>query len=125
MNVWCASRHAVERYVDRVKPALGFAEAEAELVRLVSMAEVVVDPPGWVLDPSDDSVADGYVVLAGTICLPVRGFTVLTVITPGCMSDEFRAARREHKRAQRARRHALRRLKRQRLDRGDWQEDAA
>ena len=64
------SRHAVERFQERVRPALGFPEAEDELARLTLAAELAAEPPAWHA-ASCAQIAPWYLVV-GDVVLPLK-----------------------------------------------------
>ena len=66
------SEHAIERYLQRVKPALEADAVRKELSRLLATAVVSRTPPGWVRPGTGDVTPAAYLLLAdGEICLPV------------------------------------------------------
>lgn len=104
------TRHAIERYVDRVRPGLGIPEAEAELEQLVRIGQVLADAPPWYHGNARKPAA--YLV-AGDVLVPLnhRGLALTVVVREPLRPDEL-AARREEK----ARRRRKRRYQRSRRD---------
>lgn len=85
------SEHAVARYQERVKPALGRDDALEDLVRMLALAERRPGAPTWVTSEQD---ADEWFVLADDIAFPVRSGQVVTCLTrsqPGEVVREERS----------------------------------
>lgn len=106
------SRHAVERYVERVKPCLTFDQARIELEALAQMdAELSPAPPGW-KNGGVEYPDTAYSEPCPGIALALRDGLVVTVLTRAENSVEVReskrAERRRRKRAKRLRKHAER-----------------
>src|SRR4051812_16625276 len=112
------SRHAVDRFHDRVRPSLSRDAAERELGRLVAFGDVVSEAPEWHARGAARR-APWYVVIADVV-LPLQpastaGVYVATTCLARCaISDASRARRnrgrsrrknigREHGRVQRTR----------------------
>jgi len=96
--------HAVERFHERVRPALHLDAAELELGRLVAQGSVVADPPVW-LAPRQRQFACCYVVV-GDLVLPLEPdrrdrevLVALTCIARGGLSDRARQGRNARRRA--------------------------
>jgi hypothetical protein len=100
------SPHAVERFHQRVRPALAVAEAEDKLARLALFGELTPHPPAWHAATAAD-IAPWYLVI-GDVVLPLKphwsGPDALVATT--CF------ARGEHSEAVRRRRRAQRRRSR-------------
>lgn len=113
MNV-AISSHAVARYMERVKPALDYEQAEEELRRLVGINAEPGDPPSW-LDESTVPPSDGYIELSDGICAAVVGRNVATVLTrTGCHPTHRankNAAKARRRKAKQAQRRHVRRFK--------------
>lgn len=95
-------RHAIERFNERVRPALTFKAAKRELERLLEFAEPASKCP-W----TDAMHADGYLLLSDGVALVVRqarnGLVVAeTCITAGGSSEEIRERRNKRKADKRA-----------------------
>lgn len=64
------SRHAVERYRERIRPSLECEAVKAELSRLLATALVTRERPAWLTEDEHGTAA--YLLLAdGEICLPL------------------------------------------------------
>ena len=100
------SRHAVERYTQRVKPALDPEAAEAEMEALLAAAgEPTKTPPSWCHpDPAYANVDVTYVVVSDGIAFALRGRYVATVLVRGEMSAERRQSINRAKARERSRR---------------------
>lgn len=106
------TQHAIERFHHRVRPSLTMSAAEDELARLVTVAQVVSEPPTWHAERQRRTAA-GYLVI-GDLVLPAERLAgapdvlvAVTCISRGCLSDKARARRNEAKRrGRRARRFA-------------------
>lgn len=100
-SVWFTT-HAIERYVERVRPALTKAAARCELVRLCEVAEVALERPAWL---GLGEATDAFLLLGDDVVLPlVRGHTgwvAITCMTRGCISPAERMARNNRNRARR------------------------
>jgi hypothetical protein len=104
------TKHAVERYHERVKPALPAWKAKRELEAFIVQATELTEAPSWHLNPEPDcrhfEIADG-------ICAVVRDEVVTTVVVRGNHSDRITDRQRDYKRKERARRaHKRRKFKR-------------
>ena len=101
------SDHCVDRYIERVKPALSIEQAEADLERLVGLAGIAAEPPAWHEERSLLE-SDGYVVICDEIALPLQRahdagvFVATTCVTRTSVSGKARAKRNHHKRSRRA-----------------------
>lgn len=94
------SRHALERYQERVKPTLEGEALVADLRRVIVHAEVVERAPGWV---RDEHAASSFVVLGDAIVFPVVAGSLATCLTRSGIGDESRSgkARARRERAER------------------------
>lgn len=90
------SNHAVERYVERVKPQLGEAQAREELEALVALAEPCARP-WWVKAPIRRG--DAYLRLAPDVIAAVKGRRLVATIlrAPERAGGERRAARKRRR----------------------------
>ena len=92
------SRHAVERYHERVRPSLSLDRAERELRRVVDVA-VFAPRPEYAsslnIDPGNE-----WLVL-GDVAFLVRDGALVSCITRGSIGDELRERRAERKRERR------------------------
>lgn len=102
--------HAVERFVERVRPGLDFASGRLELWRLAGVGTVAAYAPGW-LPGSRTSASDAYLVV-GDMAVPLvaessgsRVLVATTVVVRGTISP----AERKRRTAERNRRRQLRR----------------
>ena len=93
------SRHAVERFQQRVRPALEPLEAEEELARLALVAELTSEPPDWHA-VSCAQRASWYLV-AADIVLPLKQhatephvLVATTCMARGELSEDVRRRRR-------------------------------
>jgi len=97
------SRHAVERYNERVRPTLDLDQAGDELEQLrAECGEWSEEPPYWVNLP-DDYQADGWLRLGDGIAFTVERNVVVTCLVRGGRSDIGRERRAKRRRARRAR----------------------
>ena len=107
------SDHAIKRYGERVRPGLAYADLEAEVLRVVRTFGVVCqEPPEW-MEPDGRDVA--WLVVEDGICFPLQPsrdsdelFVATTCMVRGGMPERLRR-RRNHRRAIRASRRAMRR----------------
>lgn len=97
------TEHAIERYVERVKPHLELAEARAELERLADMCPGPSEPPAHLRERRDD--ADAFAEIAPGIWLVLLNGRALTCLTNAGLSEAARRNRNrrkaEHRRAKR------------------------
>jgi hypothetical protein len=100
------SRHAVERFQQRVRPALGAPEAEEQLARLTLVADVTSEPPAWHA-VACAQWAPLYLV-AGDVVLPLKAhaveagvFVATTCLVRGERSEDVRRRRRRSRVARR------------------------
>lgn len=126
------SEHAVDRYLERVKPALDLAAASEDLVRMAqSCGEIVEDYPDWVFNLRE-LVGDDYfdselehrhvavLMLGDDIALPLverrNDLLAVTCLSRAGLPEGARAYRNRKNRSKRARRATLRSAQR---DRGE------
>lgn len=102
------THHAVDRYIERVRPALDRTQALRELIALAAAAEIVDSPPAWYLN---EQPVDVFLTF-GDVVFPVQRdgqrLVAVTCVTRGLASVAWRQARNEWHAQQRARRRALR-----------------
>jgi hypothetical protein len=102
--------HAVERYVERVKPMLSKRDARRELEQLASQQRLLVPAPNYITSRDHD----GVIELAPGIALLVRrgqptdhaDYLGVTVETQGAHSPEYAERRRQEKRKRRRKKQA-------------------
>ena len=63
------TRHAIERYEQRIRPGVTIEEARADLERLAAQGTLTVDPPPWI-GQSNWTAAVRY-LLVGDVVLPL------------------------------------------------------
>lgn len=103
------SDHAVDRYVERVHPAMQWRKAKIELERLVRNEGIIHEGrPEWVHLPPEDAqydVAppDAWVEIGdtGILCI-IKNRVVVTVVCRSGMSELGRARRNARSAARRA-----------------------
>lgn len=75
------SDHAVERYIERIRPAADEPCARADIRKLIDFGTYVDETPEWVRDPRHEP--DGYFV-CGNVAFPVaqawNGLVVTTTL---------------------------------------------
>lgn len=104
------SDHAVERYQERVKPALDLQAAREDLTRMLRIATVQKETPSWGQGESHGQPVDAWAIISEGVCAPLArrhdgsGYFAITVLTHRGISDESRARRNVAKAAQRRRR---------------------
>ena len=89
------TRHAVDRYVERVKPALGDEQARRELEALLELA-VRCGRPSWWEGPRRSG--DVYVLLAPGVVGAVKGLLLTTVVAEPVRQGGRRRAGRQRRR---------------------------
>ena len=109
-----ATKHAVERYHDRVRPGLSLRAAEAELVRACSHGELTEKCPDWAHEHEAATAKRRYLMLGDDICLVLEPHTeldwvIVTVLTRSGLSPEARARRNKRAHHKRHRRRMKRR----------------
>lgn len=119
------SNHAVERYVERVRPTLDLESARGDLIRLLNSGAAVIEyeRPAW-CGGDDEPPADWFLLVADSFACPVRNGCAITVMARGTVSEGTRAYRKQAKKN----RHGIHRAqkvgertgvqRRQRKDRG-------
>lgn len=104
--------HAIERYHERVRPALvDTAAALAEMLAVMPAAGVWLDgAPEWLSGEKLDRKyeAAGYILIGDDVAFPVIGTAILTCATRGGLSPERRASKREGRRKKAQHRRQLR-----------------
>jgi hypothetical protein len=101
------SRHAVERYAERLKAGFELppGAVAAELLRLAALGVVVEEPPGWCASPWA-TVSDFHLVI-GDLVLPLapHGRHADRLVAKTCLArGELSPEARERRRAGRRRR---------------------
>ena len=91
--------HALERYIERVRPGFTRREAHKDLKALLAVA-APSGRPEWC---RGDIPTDTWLVVADSIAFPIHGGAVVTVMTRGGLTDSERAARNVHKSRKRKR----------------------
>lgn len=96
--------HAVERYVERQKPALGFDQAKRELIAILEFA-TAIERPEW-----DGGLmpADAWLELAPDCVAIIRGNSVVSVVTRSLAEEPARRKQREIDRKTRIRKRSKR-----------------
>lgn len=84
------SRHAIERYCERVRPAADMHDAAAELQRVLPALAAVSERPSWY---RGDGPSDQYLMWGEDICFMLLGCKVMTCVVRGGLGDGQRAAR--------------------------------
>lgn len=104
------TRHALERYVERVKPAYTVAHAHYELAQLLPQADRLAAMPGWAEHRSQDNAevyeTDAFLVLCDSILFPVFDGYVMTTLVRGAMGPVVREARSRARRSRHGRHRA-------------------
>ena len=95
------TNHAVERYMERVRPGLDFKRAKAELIHLVGQFGEERPRPEWMSMKAQEP--DVWVAVGDDVWLPCerRGdgrLVAHTVLAQGCLSAEARARRNADRR---------------------------
>lgn len=101
------SRHAIERYRERVHPDRSQEEAAEHLERLLPFGDVGAHPPDWLRGKTRRDAAQ-YLTVAD-IAFPLLpdeagGWTAVSCLARGCPSEATRARRTRQRRAASARR---------------------
>lgn len=103
------SRHAIRRYIERVRPACSFVQAHTELRHLLPQADYVEAMPAWAsFHPESDQTADGFLVLCDSIVFPVIDGCVPTALARGTFPPTVREARSGERKRRRQRNRATR-----------------
>ena len=127
------SDHAVERYVDRVKPCLTPEQAREEMTRLLEHVCGFSDqPPVW---HTSEEPFEVYAIVTDGIAFGIKHGIAVTCITRGGVGEEVREYRNQRRRNRRGVTAAKRRTKpdslrtnRERASkprRKDWRDAAA
>lgn len=97
------TRHAIKRYIERVKPTMDAVQAREDLDRMIPLGQWIPRPE-WIKDhPDIDRTDQRYFELVEGIVLVCAGpeDNVTTVMTRGEFSPEDRAAKSAYKRRKR------------------------
>jgi hypothetical protein len=97
---WRVTNHAVERYIERVKPALEFEAAMHEIRALTPSAEFSESRPAWAAATNEPD-SEGYLVVCDSFAFPVVNGHLTTCLTRCGMSQEARAGITQRKRGKR------------------------
>src|SRR4051794_6955563 len=100
------SRHAVQRFQERVRPALDLHVAAEELRRIVAVGRIATESPRWHADWAAQEAP--FYLLVGALVLPLRRSDRNTLIAVTCLargdwSDDARRRRNARRRAHRSR----------------------
>jgi hypothetical protein len=105
------TKHAVLRFVERIRPGLDFREGKAELERLVSIGELRAEPPAWLPRKSRDQ---RYLAIGEDLvipCAPDR-FQPGALFAATCLCrGTLAVSHRERRNRNRASRRAARRVR--------------
>ncbi len=100
------SRHAVERFRERVRPGLNLPAAREALERLVAMSPVVAERPAWLHE--DGEASDAWLEVTDAIVLALRrcgaSWHATTCLTRGGLDEGARQHRNRVGKARRSRR---------------------
>lgn len=93
--------HAVERYHERVRPALTLEQATAELLHVIEFASWTRVRPEWhkIGDAVADRPTDAWLLLGDGVAFPVHGNSIVTCVTNAGGSPATRERRAERRRA--------------------------
>jgi len=121
------TRHAAERYIERVKPGLTIDQATRELRALVLIDEPHPEPPDWKADEIREE-GELFMEPCDGIAFAVRGRSLMTVLTRAGTDSKTAERRRQRKARNRAKKQSRRRkshdkygLPRGRTD--EWRQD--
>ncbi len=100
------TRHAIKRYIERVKPAMDAVQAREDLDRMIPMGRFI-EKPDWLNEASDDPRPDHrfYELVEGIVLAVAPDDSIVTVLTQGGLSPQRRKARNK---ARSMKRHAKR-----------------
>jgi len=93
--------HAVERYQERLRPALSIEGAEIELERIANHARLSSDPPTWVGSDRDDSpifLSVGDATFPLSLTRDGTAFRARTCLVRGSLSPQARERRNQRRR---------------------------
>lgn len=102
------TRHAAERYIERVRPGIDVAQATRELRALMRMDSFRPESPDWQTGESPGQDQRLYMEPCDGVALAVVGRTLKTVLTRAGTSPERMSQRRARKARKRASRKARR-----------------
>jgi hypothetical protein len=108
------SRHCIERFRARFRPALDAATAGAELEAILPCGRIAVEPPPWLADRRREP--DAYLLLGDDVAMPLMRsgttgqFHAVTCLSRGSISPAERE-RRNAKRTRRRHRYAVSRTR--------------
>ena len=92
------SRHCIEQYQLRFRPALDLTGAEAELAAIAGCGQMSTAPPGWLADRRRK--AEAYFLIGEDLVMPLvrststGGWLATTVLSRGTISPMERERRR-------------------------------
>jgi hypothetical protein len=93
--------HAVERYIERVKPCCSPGAAKGEILALCRTAgEPSTEPPSW-KEPGEPCQ---YLEVVDGIAFVFQEWKLTTVVTRGSQSDSHKRAKHDRKKKKRAER---------------------
>ena len=94
------SGHAIDRYVERVKPAYTPKHAHWELARILPQAEVLQEMPEWANNKAGDKhqhyETDCFLLLCDSLLFPVFGVLGDTGVGPVQCGQQRRGGRRPY-----------------------------
>jgi hypothetical protein len=100
--------HAVERYHERVKPALSREAAKQEAKALIASCEITEEIPAWCVEGAGDHKVVAYAVVCDGVAFPLAEndgrHVALTCLARMSFSAETRKKRNSHNRGVRFRR---------------------
>lgn len=103
--------HAIERYIERVRPGLDHDSAKNDILRLALVGEFSPGPPEWKEAYAMEWKPTRWLIV-GDVCFPMVGERAVTCIVKGSLPETMRQernrARRHERRAASAKRAAKR-----------------
>lgn len=132
------TKHALGRYIERVKPAYTLKHAHYELAQLLPQADCFDVMPEWAEHRNHDNAevyeTDAFLVLCDSIIFPIFDGFAMTTLVRGSMGPVVREARSRARRSRHGRHRAeklsersgVRRRARKASGRSDdWRSEAA
>jgi hypothetical protein len=103
MDYTKVSSHAINRYIERVKPAIEASAAKQEILALASAQTSTDDPPSWCNSKTRTTADSEYIQISDDIVFAVsdKNQTVITVLVRGGHHDKYHQAKRKYKKNRR------------------------
>lgn len=95
------TKHAIERYIDRVRPAFSFKQAEQDILKILGAGTYTHqdEPPPW--KPSEYAHVTSWLMLGDDVAFPIVDGKLVTCLTNAGLPPSMRVHRNSVARSRR------------------------